>query len=372
MTENSTSIAPENHAAIRAASQRLRDWLLQGPAQLRNGAQTGAVAGSLDEFGRAKYAYAEITGYYLHWLAELASEKIDSRVATAAQAALDWFCSACVETGLPATRIAQFDDSPDWRNDAQFCFDLGMLSNGVVSALQEGLARDVKQHDAVLDSLNHVIAGLDKHAGPDGLQAALPLSVHELPERWSTRGGAFLAKPAVRILHSARLRPLPDELDHACQREIERCTAISALAERPSLLHPLLYAAEGLAWAAPERAADIAAMLNHGLDLADADGRLPEDAEGDTGPRNDVAAQALRLGVWLRVHAPEHAPDPPVMERLAALVASEIRADGSIPFRPHGGAGDTNIWCALFAEQALRWWLDLQDGSATARAEFLV
>ena len=58
MTENSTSIAPENHAAIRAASQRLRDWLLQGPAQLRNGAQTGAVAGSLDEFGRAKYAYA--------------------------------------------------------------------------------------------------------------------------------------------------------------------------------------------------------------------------------------------------------------------------------------------------------------------------
>ncbi len=372
MTERSTSAASENHAVIRAASQRLRDWLLRGPAQLREGEQAGAVAGSLDEFGRAKYAYAEITGYYLHWLAELAAEKMDSRVPAAAQAALDWFCRACDAAELPTTRIAQFDDSPDWRNDAQFCFDFGMLINGVVSAVQQGLARDVEQHDAVLDSLDYVIAGLHKHARTDGLQAALALTDHALPERWSTRGGAFLAKPAVRILHSARLRPLPDELDHACQREIERCTAIAALAERPSLLHPLLYAAEGLAWAAPERAADIAAMLNHGLDLADADGRLPEDAEGDTGPRNDVAAQALRLGVWLRVHAPEHAPDQQLMGRLAALVAGEIRADGSIPFRPHGGTGDTNIWCALFAEQALRWWLDLQDGKATARAEFLV
>ena len=372
MIESSASNAPNRHVAIRAASQRLRDWLLQGPAQLREGPEAGAVAGSLDEFGRAKYAYAEITGYYLHWLAELAADAVDSRVPAAAQAALDWFCRACGDGHLPATRIAQFDDSPDWRNDAQFCFDFGMLVNGVVSVVQQGLARDVEQHDAILDSLDHVIARLDKHARPDGLQAALPLTDHELPERWSTRGGAFLAKPAVRILHSARLRPLPDALDHACQREIERCTADAALAERPSLLHPLLYAAEGLAWGAPARAADIAAMLNHGLDRADADGRLPEDAQGDTGPRNDVAAQALRLGVWLRVHAPAHAPDPQLMERLAKLVAAEIRADGSIPFRPHGGDGDTNIWCALFAEQALRWWLALQDGKATARAEFLV
>lgn len=372
MTENAASSASSSHVVIRAAAQRLRDWLLQGPAQLRHGPQVGAVAGSLDEAGRANYAYPEITGYYLHWLAELAEDAVDSRAAVAAQAALDWFCRACDGRRLPATRIAQFDDSPDWRNDAQFCFDFGMLINGVVSAMQQGLARNVEQHDAVLDSLDNLIAGLHKHARPDGLQAVLPLTNRELPERWSTRGGAFLAKPAVRILHSARLRPLPDDLDHACQREIERCTADAALAERPSLLHPLLYAAEGLAWAAPERAADIAAMLNHGLDLADADGRLPEDAEGDTGPRNDVAAQALRLAVWLQVHAPAHAPDPCLTERLAALVAAETRADGSIPFRPHGGAGDTNIWCALFAEQALRWWLALQDGKATARAEFLV
>lgn len=372
MTETYRTTTSTSEVVIRAASQRLRDWLLAGPAQLRDGSEAGAVAGSLDEFSRAKYAYAEITGYYLHWLSELAADGIDARVPVAAQAALDWFCRACCGDHLPATRIAQFDDSPDWRNDAQFCFDFGMLINGVVSAIQQGLARDIEQHEAVVDSLDRVVARLQRHARPDGLRAALPLTDRDLPERWSTRGGAFLAKPAVRILHSARLRPLPLDLDHACQREIERCTAVAALAERPSLLHPLLYAAEGLIWAAPERAADIAAMLNHGLERADADGRLPEDAEGDTGPRNDVAAQALRLGVWLRVHAPEHAPDPVLMERLAALVAAEIRADGSIPFRPHGGDDDTNVWCALFAEQALRWWLALQDGKATARAEFLV
>lgn len=372
MTSTHQPVSPDNFDAIRLATTRLRDWLLAGPAQLRSGSETGAVAGSLDALGRARYAYAEITGYYLHWLAELGADNLDARAAASAQSALRWFCRACAGGNLPATRIAQFDDTPDWRNDAVFCFDLGMLVNGVVSTLHQGLAADADQHAACLDALDGVVVGLQRHVLADGLRAALPLTDQALPQRWSTVGGAFLAKPAIRILQIGKLRSLPRDLVDACEAEIHRCTAPAALAERPLLMHPLLYAAEGLAWAAADRPADIAAMLQVGLDLADADGRLPETAYGDTGPRNDVAAQALRVGVWLTVHAPAHAPSAHRMQTLASLVATEIRADGSIPFRPHGDAADTNIWCALFAEQALRWWLQLQDGTAKARAEFLV
>lgn len=372
MTTTVSNAAENSLGSIRAAALRLRNGLLQGPCQLRSGPEAGAIAGSLDEHGRARYAYAEITGYYLHWLSELAADKVDERATAAAHAALHWFCRSCSNGGLPATRIAQFDEAPDWRNDAVFCFDLGMLVNGAVSALQQGLAADAAQHAASLVAIDSVIAGLQRHIADDGLRAAVSLNAAELPRRWSTLGGAFLAKPAVRILQVARLRPLPDRLASACQAEIDRCHAGAALSERPLLLHPLLYAAEGLTWAAPDRPHDIAAMLQLGLDLVDDEGRLPETAYGDTGPRNDVAAQALRIGVWLQQHAPAHAPVAAAMAHLAELVAKEVRADGSMPFRPQGGRGDTNIWCALFAEQALRWWIDHQDGKASARGEFLV
>ena len=53
------------------AAARLRGWLLEGPAQLRTGEHAGGVAGSFDAQGRAGYVYGEITGYYLHWLADL-------------------------------------------------------------------------------------------------------------------------------------------------------------------------------------------------------------------------------------------------------------------------------------------------------------
>lgn len=361
-----------DRAAVSAAASRLRNWLLHGPARLRHGNEAGAIAGAIDATGNARYAYAEITGYYLHWLSELAADSVDRSATTVAGDVLDWFCRRCADGQLPPTRIAHADSSSDWRNDASFCFDAGMLVNGVASALLHGIARNDAQAQAARSTLDQLLARLAAFARPDGLRAAIPLRDVELPRRWSTVGGAFLSKPAIRIAQASRIAAVPPVLVVACEAELARCTAASALAERPLLLHPLLYAAEGLAWAAPERAADIAAMLDLGLSLADDHGRLPETAYGDTGPRNDVGAQALRIGIWLQVNAAGHAPAPEQLDHLAQLVADEVRADGSIPFRPHGGADDSNVWCALFAEQALRWWLQWHDGEATARAELLV
>ncbi len=55
--------------AAATTAQALRDWLIEGPAQLKSGPEAGAVAGTIESSGAVHYVYGEITGYYLHWLA---------------------------------------------------------------------------------------------------------------------------------------------------------------------------------------------------------------------------------------------------------------------------------------------------------------
>ena len=79
-----------NGAATAAATtaQALRDWLIDGPAQLDSGPEAGAVAGTIEPSGAVHYVYGEITGYYLHWLASGAVEVADAT--RKAQSALAW------------------------------------------------------------------------------------------------------------------------------------------------------------------------------------------------------------------------------------------------------------------------------------------
>ena len=49
--------------------EAIAEWLLRGPAQLTSGPHAGAVAGLIEAGQRPGYAYPEITGYYLQWLA---------------------------------------------------------------------------------------------------------------------------------------------------------------------------------------------------------------------------------------------------------------------------------------------------------------
>ena len=63
------AVAGDDPIAVRAAARtRLAAWLLHGPAQLRIGPHAGAVAGVV-QAGAVVYAYPEITGYFLQWLA---------------------------------------------------------------------------------------------------------------------------------------------------------------------------------------------------------------------------------------------------------------------------------------------------------------
>ena len=60
------------HGATDVALARLQHWLSFGPAIVSDGPHAGAVAGRIAADGRPEYAYPEIAGYFLTWLAFLA------------------------------------------------------------------------------------------------------------------------------------------------------------------------------------------------------------------------------------------------------------------------------------------------------------
>ena len=110
----------------RVAAARLRHWLLHGPAQLSDGRHCGGVAGRISA-GTPVYVYAEITGYFLHWLADLTHVESREVVSERARRALDWATRQFAAGRVPPTRAYLVAAEPDWRNDAMFFFDLAML-----------------------------------------------------------------------------------------------------------------------------------------------------------------------------------------------------------------------------------------------------
>ena len=80
-------------------AERLRRWLLSGAVQCGSGAQAGGIYGAFDADGGARYVYPEITGYYLHWLADNGSphDSDHPAVVRRAQAAADWATRALAD-----------------------------------------------------------------------------------------------------------------------------------------------------------------------------------------------------------------------------------------------------------------------------------
>lgn len=345
-------------AGIRDAHQRLQHWLLTGPLQVAEGHHRGGIAGTLGADGRIAYVYAEITGYYLHWLATPGVHALPG-ARSRAQAAADW-AERTHSCGEPATRVYLRPDPGDWRNRSRFVFDLGMLAGGLARAWLRGLVRPAPALAARLQGL-----ALD-FIDPAGRLAAVarPADV----TRWSTRPGPFLAKPASRLLMLDAVHPGPAELRAACEATLAAYPAD----ERPGHveLHPALYHLEGLASARPDHAG-IRASLSSMLAQEDACGRLPETPQAGL-MRCDVTAQALRLALWLQ-DAGAIAGEEARMARMASAVAGAVDSAGGVGFRlDHPGAG-RNTWCAMFAEQALGAWLQAQsDGHSGLVADDIV
>ena len=328
-------------AALAAA--RLRHLLLHGPVQLREGSMAGGVAGVLIAGEQPLYVYGEITGYYLHWLATPNNDR--EQCQRAAQLAVDWLTRYLAQQPRPPTRVYLHAAAEDWRNQAFFAFDLAMVAGGYARCIHHGLV-DVDQSlvqrlDVLLqafitdDLLKVVLIHGDKSA---------------LPQRWSTQGGPFTAKTASRILLLNAVMPLQQPLVQLCQRQLQHYAAMAA-GLPPEMLHPTLYAFEGMVLAERPEWDAIAHGLERLLLLQAEDGSLPEAADNLSLRRNDVAAQALRLALLLEARLGDKVRFDAVIHQLAQWLCVQVGVDGTLPFAP---GHPPNSWCTMFAEQALR------------------
>ena len=354
--------SPLTATALNAAAS-LRTWLLHGPAQLSAGAEAGGVAGTIGADGQPLYVYAEITGYYLSWLADIGAAEDESVLRHRAQSALAWAERGFIAPGRsPQTRVHLQATEPDWRNDAVFFFDLAMLLRGIDAAAEARIAQPTATlRTALHDQLLQFV--VDERLRP----AVQIRGTRALPPRWSTRGGPFLVKASSRVAWSARHVALPDALALACANESE-CWAAHAADIDLDMLHPTLYFAEGLLLSRPDRADAVATLLWRCLALTRADGSLPETAaEADGKVRNDILAQALRVGLLLSALGAARAPMQAELDRLASTLIQRIDARGFLPFNADSSA-QANVWGTMFAEQALRWYARADTASPPSAA----
>ena len=326
------------------AADQLREFLLHGPAQQREPAHAGAVAGTVSD-GNVSYVYGEITGYYLHWLASLAPA--DPGFAARASAATRWLEQYLAGDAMPLTRIYLDKPVDDWRNNSLFAFDLAMIAGGLARAAAHGLIQlPVTLTARLVGWLQHFVDGEELKACIVRDKAIV------LPVRWSTRGGSFTAKTASRILLLARQTPIDSVLLNTCTKTLAT-VATSAQRNGLDMLHPTLYAIEGCLLAADADYEKLARWFDQIVSLQAPDGSLPESLQTPDVRRTDIIAQALRVAVLLQGLTEQPARYQEATCKFAVALCTRVRKNGSVGFTA-GNIGEDNIWCSMFAEQALR------------------
>src|SRR5262245_22333056 len=167
----------------------IEDWLLHSNIRISAGRHKGAIAGWLNENDEPEFAYPEIAGYYLSWLAFLSRLRPELDFHPGATAVIEWLESITRTNGVPATRY-HFDNRDDWRNGATFTFDLAMLCRGLHAV--RGLVAEQPRRDLLQTFLEHLLPAGD----------VLPVLIRkrrQLPDCWSTKPGPFQLKTAAAL-----------------------------------------------------------------------------------------------------------------------------------------------------------------------------
>jgi len=180
-----------------------------------------------------------------------------------------------------------------------------------------------------------------------------------LPDRWSTRRGGFLAKAAAGVLAAGEILPHVGVRLRTAAAATVAASLDAAVGEPHDETHPALYAIEG-ALIVPDRRAVaplMPALTNH-VDMllahAAVDGWLPESRNAAGVGRLDIVAQTLRAAALLRARCADWSPDPRALDKLRQALVRCISPAGELPFAPRAAAPQYNVWCAMFAEQALQ------------------
>jgi hypothetical protein len=281
----------------------------------------------LNEHGEPEFAYPEITGYYLNWLAFVAGLRQELDVRPVATAAVEWLGTVTSADCPPATRY-YFDDRDDWRNGATFTFDLAMLCRGLHAV--RGIVPEQPRRDVLRKLLRHVIPAGD----------VLPVFINkrrELPDCWSTRPGPFQLKTAAAL--SFQDHPaLWKMFYHWSGRVLDGIDT--------GELHAAFYALEGLVQFGVSGKTE---ALHEAANCFEALFPCIDDL------RSDVIAQGLRLGSMLRSLGFLQANT--WKDRLAELglrLEAFVADSGAVSFRPFACKPvHFNTWSAIFAHQYL-------------------
>ena len=333
--------------AIAAAAQGLRTWISAGSCQ----SPTGAFVAWVDLADhKTAYEYPEISGYALTYFAGLPSAS-EEEVAAGRRAA-DWLTARVQADDLAARDW--------WDNGAVYLFDLGMIASGLLSfGRLTNVERYVEAGVRLVDFLR------------DELSPGRPISAiaRRGPQSdrhiWSTRGVPHLAKLVQAFLLAEELTgsgalPIAAELIEAAKRlqDFEGYTRTDPNT-RTVMLHPHLYAAEGLwIWGRASGDQDALERASAAVKWVWAQqleqGGLPRSVTAsDTGAaaceQSDVTAQALRLALALGP------PTAAVNRALARIIAVARRHVGGLAILYQPGSPDAHLstWATLFAAQAL-------------------
>jgi hypothetical protein len=327
---------------------KLRGWLGSGPIQSPSGAFYAWID---EETGQGSFEYPEITGYALTYLAGR-PDPGDGELRRA-RAAADWL----------ADRVArrEFCARAGWDGEATYSFDLAIISAGLISF---GRDRGTARH---LESGLEVAAMLAREAvQPPGLSPILGDRGGTSRGGWSAEGRPHLAK-AVQCLLEAAEAGLPEGRDAGSRLIEDTCRmqeSDGSFRTQPGsdgvMLHPHLYAAEGLWIWATSQGDSVAAERSRlattwAWERQLASGGFPRSIGSPEGGAEveqcDVSAQAVRMAATLQ------SPPPRLDQAVSRLDALARRAPGGAALVYQAGPGPLhhNAWTTMFAAQALEW-----------------
>jgi hypothetical protein len=332
---------------LSATTEALRRWLASGVAQ----ASSGAFYAWLDENGEPSFEYPEITGYALTHLAGVVAPT-DQEIANGLRAA-GWL--------VRRLRSGDLSARGSWDGQATYTFDLAMIATGLMSFGSRYAGEAIAASGATL-----AVAIRDELQSTGSLQSVPPGSgTVSSRSAWSTEGLAHLVKTVQCLLWA-------DDLGHTgCrdaaaalvaesgQVQTEDGRFVTHPADQETMLHPHLYAVEGL-WMFGTATGDTESLerARRATEWAWAHqrstGAFPRwvsTSDGSEGPdQADLAAQALRAAVLLDVAGDRRDATAEWLTRAAVWNGDGTAA---VPYQPGSGTVHRNTWTTLFAAQAL-------------------
>jgi hypothetical protein len=291
--------------------------------------------------GQPSFEYPEITGYALTYLAGLAT--LSTRERAAGERASSWLMRRLDRGDLAARE--------GWDNGAVYLFDLGMIAAGLLS-----FGRRIRSERMVASGLGLVTllrSTLERDPTFSPTWLCGPASERRA---WSTHGRAHLAKIVQALLlgDDGRDGSVAYRLIEYVKRLQHDDGRFETGLEPKTMLHPHLYAAEGLwIWGTARADADAIERAHAAVTWA-WNQQLPSGgfphAARSAAPReqSDVTAQVIRLTRLLGVDAAD------VDRAVARLVELTEPTKGfGIVYEPGGANPHVNTWSSLFAAQAL-------------------